>query len=63
LKAYRQKLLKGKVPIEDLIITKHLSKNPQHYKQHVSQVITTKQLLKEGLEVHAGKNVSSFSKI
>jgi DNA polymerase elongation subunit (family B) len=43
-----------------LIITKHLSKNPQHYKQHVSQVIAAKQLLKEGLEVHAGKNVKFF---
>jgi len=35
-KVYRQKLLDGEVPIEDSIISKHLSKNPKHYKQHVS---------------------------
>ena len=57
VKAFRQKLLDGEVPIEDLIVSKHLSKNPKHYKQHVSQVIAAEQLIKEGSEVHAGKNV------
>ena len=57
VKAYRQKLIDGEVPICDLIVTKHLSKNPKHYKQHVSQVIAAEQLMKEGAEVHAGKNV------
>jgi DNA polymerase-2 len=57
VKAYRKKLLDGEVPIGDLIVTKHLSKNPKHYKQHVSQVIVAEQLIKEGSEVHAGKNV------
>ena len=57
VKAYRQKLINGEIPIEDLIISKHLSKNPKHYKQHVSQVIAAEQLIKEGGEVNAGKNV------
>ena len=57
VQAYRQKLLDGDVPIGDLIISKHLSKNPKHYKQHVSQVIAAEQLIKEGSEVHAGNNV------
>ena len=57
MKAYRQKLLNDEVPIEDLIITKHLSKNPKNYKQHVSQVIVAEQLMKEGAEVNAGRNV------
>ncbi len=57
VKAYRQKLLDGDVPIGDLIISKHLSKNPKHYKQHVSQVIAAEQLIKEGCEVHAGNSV------
>jgi DNA polymerase elongation subunit (family B) len=57
VKAYRKNLLKNDVPIEDLIISKHLSKNPKHYKQHVSQVIAAEQLIKEGSEVHAGKSV------
>jgi DNA polymerase elongation subunit (family B) len=57
IKAYRLKLIDGEVPIEDLIISKHLSKNPKHYKQHVSQVIAAEQLMREGSEVHAGKSV------
>ena len=57
MKAYRQKLLDGEVPIGDLIISKHLSKNPKHYKQHGSQVIAADQLIKEGSEVHAGNSV------
>jgi DNA polymerase elongation subunit (family B) len=57
VKVYRQKMLNGEVPIEDLIISKHLSKNPKHYKQHVSQVIAAEQLIKEGAEVNAGKNI------
>ena len=57
VKVYRKKLLDGDVPIGDLIISKHLSKNPKHYKQHVSQVIATEQLIKEGSEVHAGNSV------
>jgi DNA polymerase I len=57
VKAYRLKLIDGEVPIEDLIISKHLSKNPKHYKQQVSQVIAAEQLIKEGSEVHAGNNI------
>lgn len=57
VKIYRQKLLDGEVPIEDLIVSRHLSKNPKHYKQHVSQVIAAEQLIKEGSEVHAGNSV------
>jgi DNA polymerase elongation subunit (family B) len=57
VKDYRLKLLNGEVPVWDLIVTKHLSKNPKKYKQHVSQVIAAEQLIKEGAEVHAGKNV------
>jgi DNA polymerase elongation subunit (family B) len=58
VKAARQRLLDGEVPIWDLIITKHLSKNPAKYRQKVSQAIAAEQLIHEGAEVHAGKNVS-----
>ena len=57
VKEYRRKLLDGEVPVWDLIVTKHLSKNPKKYKQRVSQVIAAEQLIKEGAEVHAGKNI------
>jgi DNA polymerase, archaea type len=57
LKMYRQRLLNREVPLSDLIITKHMSKQPKNYKQQVSQVIVAKQLIKQGLEVHAGNSV------
>jgi DNA polymerase, archaea type len=57
VKVYRQKLIDGEVSMGDLIVTKHLSKNPKSYKQQVSQVIAAEQLIKEGSEVNAGKNV------
>ena len=34
-----------------------MSKNPNRYKQHVSQVIAAEQLMKEGAEVHAGNTI------
>jgi DNA polymerase elongation subunit (family B) len=58
VKEYRRRLIEGDVPVWDLIVTKHLSKNLDDYKQRVSQVIAAEQLLKEGVEVSAGKNVS-----
>ena len=57
VKSYRQRLLDGDVSIWDLIVTKRLSKHPSKYRQRVSQVIATEQLMKEGAEVHAGNNV------
>jgi DNA polymerase, archaea type len=58
VKRYRQRLLDGDVSVWDLMVTKHLSKNPKHYKQHVSQVIASEQLIKEGADIHAGNSVS-----
>ena len=57
VKAYREKLLNNEITIWDLVITKHLSKKPEHYRQDVSQVIAARQLTKEGDEVHAGGNI------
>jgi DNA polymerase elongation subunit (family B) len=54
---YRQRLLNGEIPVWDLIVTKHLSKDPKRYKQKVSQVIAAEQLMREGADVLAGKNV------
>ncbi len=58
VKAYRQKLVGGEVPVWDLIVTKHLSKDPKTYRQHVSQVIVAEQLVKSGVEVNAGTNLA-----
>ena len=58
VKAYRKKLLDGEVPIWDLMVTKHLSKDPKQYRQHVSQMIAAEQLIATGGKVHAGNNVT-----
>ena len=57
VKEYRRRLLEGKVPVWDLVVTKRLSKNLGDYKQKVSQVIAAEQLLREGVEVAAGKSM------
>jgi DNA polymerase elongation subunit (family B) len=57
VRKYREKLLNGEVQIKDLIVTKRMSKKPDRYRQHVSQVIAAEQLIKEGTEIHAGNSV------
>jgi DNA polymerase-2 len=57
VRKYRRRLLDGEIPLWDLIVTKHLSKKPEKYKQHASQVVAAEQLMREGAEVHAGKNI------
>jgi DNA polymerase elongation subunit (family B) len=57
VRKYREKLLEGEFTVLDLIVTKHLSKDLSRYKQMVSQVIAARQLMKEGADVAAGKNV------
>jgi DNA polymerase elongation subunit (family B) len=57
VRRYREKLLNGEVTVEDLIVTKRMSRKPERYRQHVSQVIAAEQLIKEGAEVHAGNSI------
>jgi DNA polymerase elongation subunit (family B) len=46
------------VDLQDLFITKQLSKNPAEYRHNVMQAIAAKQLVSEGVQVSAGQNVS-----
>jgi len=57
VRIYRQRLLDGTVPLSDLIVNKHMSKEPKRYRQQVSQVIVARQLAGHGLDVQAGTNV------
>ncbi|MGD6934782.1 MAG: DNA polymerase domain-containing protein [Candidatus Bathyarchaeia archaeon] len=57
LRNYRQKLIDREIPLADLLISRHLSKNPMQYRQHVSQLIAAKQLLEQGVDVQAGNSV------
>jgi DNA polymerase, archaea type len=58
LRGYARKLRDGSVPIEELVISKNLSKNPGEYTHHVAQAIAAWQLLGEGGSVHAGQQVN-----
>jgi DNA polymerase, archaea type len=58
IKRYRQRLIGGEIAVADLIVTKHLSKDTKHYRQHVSQLIAAEQLIKQGADIPAGSNVT-----
>src|SRR5213594_2354056 len=58
LEQYATLLRKGKVPLEDLVIEKNLSKDPGEYSHRVPQAIAARHLVKEGGTVHAGQRVN-----
>jgi len=58
LRVYASKLRSGTVPIEELIITKNLSKMPNEYTHRVPQAIAAQCLIDEGGTVHAGQQIS-----
>src|SRR5260370_31151502 len=58
LREYVSKLSSGIIPIEELVITKNLSKMPNEYTHRVPQAIAAQCLIDEGGTVHAGQQVS-----
>jgi len=48
----------GTVPLEDLVIVRNLSKNPDEYTHEVPQAIAARHLVAQGGSVHAGQQVS-----
>jgi len=46
------------VPLEDLVIVRNLSKNPDEYTHQVPQAIAARHLVAQGGSVHAGQQVS-----
>jgi len=48
----------GSVPLENLVIVRNLSKNPDEYTHQVPQAIAARQLVAQGGSVHAGQQVS-----
>jgi DNA polymerase elongation subunit (family B) len=57
LREYAAKLASNRVGVQELLITKRLSKSPSHYSHNVFQAIAAKQLEKAGFEVSAGQTV------
>jgi DNA polymerase elongation subunit (family B) len=58
LQQYARRLIEGKVDVEELAITKRLSKPPSGYTHNVLQAIAARQLEKAGYEVHPGQTIS-----
>lgn len=57
LRKHAAKLVSNGVDVEDLLVTKKLSKSPPSYIHDVFQAIAAKQLEKAGFEVSAGQTV------
>jgi len=51
-------LRERKIPLEDLVIVRNLSKNPDEYTHQVPQAIAARHLVAQGGSVHAGQQVS-----
>jgi DNA polymerase-2 len=51
-------LRERKIPLEDLVIVRNLSKNPDEYAHEVPQAIAARHLVAQGGSVHAGQQVS-----
>ncbi len=58
VRGYVRDLRKDRVPIEELVIRRSLSKDPNEYSHTVPQAIAARLLKKKGGAVHAGQQVS-----
>ncbi len=58
MRTYVSALRTHKIPTEELVVEKRLSKMPNEYSNLVPQAIAARHLLKEGGTVHAGQSVS-----
>jgi DNA polymerase-2 len=58
LRKYVILLREGRVPLDDLVIVRNLSKNPDEYTHRVPQAIAARHLVAQGGSVHAGQQVS-----
>ena len=58
VRSYIDRLEHGQVNVQDLLITKQLSKNLSEYRHKVTQAIAAEQLVNEGAQVSAGQTVS-----
>jgi len=57
LRRCADKILDHDIGVDDLIISKHLSKDPDRYVNNVSQAIAARKLYAHGVEVTAGQTV------
>jgi len=58
MRTYVAALRTHKIPTEELVVEKRLSKMPNEYSNLVPQAIAARHLIKEGETIHAGQSVS-----
>lgn len=58
IRSYINRLYSGQVDVQDLLVTKQLSKSPSEYRHNVMQAIAAKQLVEQGTKISAGQTVS-----
>ena len=58
VRSYVHLIRNGAIPVEELVIEKRLSKNPNEYRNLISQAIAAKHLAAEGMDVHAGQTIN-----
>ena len=58
VRGYIDRLRDGRVDMQELMITKQLSKDPSEYRHNVMQALAARQLIQEGVQISAGQNVS-----
>lgn len=58
VREYIDRLRDGRVDMQELMITKQLSKDPSEYRYNVMQALAARQLVQEGVRISAGQNVS-----
>jgi len=57
LAEYALRLWEGRVPLEELTITKTISKKPEEYRHDTLSALAAKQLARKGIAVHPGEAV------
>ncbi|MDW8048348.1 MAG: DNA polymerase domain-containing protein [Nitrososphaerota archaeon] len=57
LERYSRQILNGEINLEDLIVTRQLSKDPGEYAANLHHVIAARQLRSRGIDINAGQCV------
>ncbi len=58
LRSYSDQVKEGRIPLEDLVIQRGMSKNLDEYENNTLQAIAAKQLQREGRQLFAGQTIS-----
>ena len=57
IRAYRHYLQNGRATVEELVIAKSLSRDPQAYRHHTQSMIAAQELLARGLSLRSGDTI------